>query len=53
MHWFSLLKDCKRGEMDITDQVGREILSLPLHSCMAENDIDKVISSLHSFFAEN
>jgi dTDP-4-amino-4,6-dideoxygalactose transaminase len=52
-HWFSLLKDCKRGEMDITDQVGREILSLPLHSCMAENDIDKVISSLHSFFAEN
>ena len=27
-HWFSLFKDCRRGDLSVTDQVGKEILSL-------------------------
>src|SRR5205085_11734549 len=26
-HWFTLFKDCKRGSLDVTDKVGRQILS--------------------------
>jgi dTDP-4-amino-4,6-dideoxygalactose transaminase len=49
-HWFTLLKDCKRGDMKITDKVGHEILSLPLHSCMNEADQKKVVSTVLNFF---
>ena len=49
-HWFTLLKDCKRGDMMVTDTVGEEILSLPLHSCMSASDEKKVVSTIQSFF---
>lgn len=49
-HWFTLLKDCKRGDLSVTDQVGKEILSLPLHSCMEKETQHKVINSIISFF---
>lgn len=49
-HWFTLLKDCRRGDLSVTDRVGREILSLPLHSCMARTDIEKITNSVTAFF---
>ena len=49
-HWFSLFKDCRRGDLSVTDRVGNEILSLPLHSSMSTATIDRVILGIHSFF---
>lgn len=49
-HWFSLLRECRAGDLSVTDKVGREILTLPGHSCMKIKDLDSVISSIESFF---
>lgn len=50
-HWFTLLKDFKRGDLPVTDRVGHEILSLPLHSIMDAADQGKVIDSIRAFFS--
>jgi dTDP-4-amino-4,6-dideoxygalactose transaminase len=49
-HWFSLLKDCKRGCLKTTDLVGNEIMSIPLHSNMKSEDMNQVVQSIKSFF---
>ena len=49
-HWFTLFKDCRKGDLSVTDKVGQEILSLPLHSCMSSHTIDLVIKAITSFF---
>lgn len=49
-HWFTLLKDCRRGDLSVTDRVGHEVVSLPLHSMMAIDTLDRVIEGVRSFF---
>ena len=49
-HWFTLLKDCRRGDLSVTERVGQEIVSLPLHSMMTSETLDRVIQGVHSFF---
>jgi dTDP-4-amino-4,6-dideoxygalactose transaminase len=49
-HWFTLLKDCRRGDLSVTDRVGREVVSLPLHSMMSTDTLDRVIEGVSSFF---
>jgi len=49
-HWFTLLRNCRRGDLSVTDKVGSEVMSLPLHSCMDENDMRDVVRSIRSFF---
>ena len=49
-HWFSLLKDARRGDMSVTDRIGNEILSLPLHSNITTTQISKICESIHSYF---
>lgn len=49
-HWFSLLKDARRGDMTVTDRIGNEILSLPLHSNITTSQISKICESIHSYF---
>lgn len=49
-HWFTLFKDCRRGDLSISDKVGHEVLSLPLHSMMATDTLDRVILGVRSFF---
>lgn len=49
-HWFDLFKDSKRGDLSITDKIGHEILSLPLHSCMSKDDMTKVVETIKDFF---
>jgi dTDP-4-amino-4,6-dideoxygalactose transaminase len=51
-HWFTLFKNCRKGDLAVTDRVGSEILSLPLHSVMSTAYLDRVISGIHSFFEE-
>ena len=50
-HWFTLFKDCRRGDLSVTERVGREIVSLPLHSKMAATDLDRVCDAVLAFFA--
>jgi dTDP-4-amino-4,6-dideoxygalactose transaminase len=49
-HWFTLFKDCRKGDLSITDKIGKEILSLPFHSDMEFSTIDKVVASINSYF---
>lgn len=49
-HRFMLLKKCRKGNLSVTDRVGKEILSLPLHSLMSKEKLDSVIESIRSFF---
>ena len=48
-HSFSFLKSCRRGSLEVTDRIVDQILSLPLHSKMADSDINRVIHSIKSF----
>ncbi|HEY5947379.1 MAG TPA: DegT/DnrJ/EryC1/StrS family aminotransferase [Kofleriaceae bacterium] len=50
-HWFTLLKNCRRGDLTVTEQVGHEILSLPLHSMMETETLDRVIDAVKGFFS--
>ncbi|SRR3990172_650158 len=49
-HWFTLLKDVPKGDLSVTDCVGHEILSLPLHSAMDIKAQQQVINAIHEFF---
>jgi dTDP-4-amino-4,6-dideoxygalactose transaminase len=49
-HWFSLLKDARRGDLSVTERVGREILSLPLHSKMDPGVIRMICGAIAAFF---
>lgn len=49
-HWFSLFKDCRKGDLTVTERVGHEVLSLPLHSEMAEADQTRVVEGIRRFF---
>ena len=49
-HWFTLFKECRRGDLSVSDRVGHEVLSLPLHSMMATDTLDRVIQGVSSFF---
>lgn len=51
-HWFTLLKSCRKGDLCVTDRIGREIVSLPLHSQMAEEDQESVIRHVRGFYKE-
>lgn len=48
-HWFTLLKNCRRGDLSVTDRVGNEVVSLPLHSMMNTETLDRVIGAIESF----
>lgn len=49
-HWFSLLKDARRGDLSVTDRIGREILSLPLHSKMALTLVERIVNKVSEYF---
>ncbi|MCS4309435.1 dTDP-4-amino-4,6-dideoxygalactose transaminase [Rheinheimera pacifica] len=49
-HYFALLKDMPRGKLEVTEQIASEILSLPLHSMMSEDDVLRVITSVTRYF---
>jgi dTDP-4-amino-4,6-dideoxygalactose transaminase len=50
-HWFTLFKTCRRTDLPVTERVGREIVSLPLHSFMTAEAQARVCEGIASFFA--
>lgn len=51
-HWFTLLKECRRGDLSVTDRLGQEVLSLPLHSMMTTDTLDRVIAGIKAYFSQ-
>ena len=49
-HLFSLWKDCKAGDLSVTNKVGKEILSLPLHSKIPLSVVQEVADQVHAYF---
>lgn len=57
IHWipghnFSFLKACRRGDLTVTDRVGGEILTLPLHSFMPASTVSRVAGALADVMSE-
>ena len=50
-HSFSLFKDCRHGDLSVTTQISQEILSLPLHSNMRIDSMERIVESIISFFS--
>jgi dTDP-4-amino-4,6-dideoxygalactose transaminase len=51
-HVFTLLRNCRRGDMTVTDRLGGEILTLPLHSDYATDTLERVVAGVRSFFED-
>lgn len=50
-HWFTLFKDARRGDLTVTDAVGAQVLSLPLHSMMEAATVDRVCAAIADFYS--
>jgi dTDP-4-amino-4,6-dideoxygalactose transaminase len=50
VHKHEYFKNSKCGNMDITNKVVEEVLTIPLHSFMKEEFIQRVINGITSFF---
>jgi dTDP-4-amino-4,6-dideoxygalactose transaminase len=56
IHWLpvhrtTLYNECRRGDLTVTDVVADEIVSLPLHSGMPEEVVDRVCNAVLAFFS--
>lgn len=49
-HCFTLLKNCRRGDLRVTERAGHEIVSLPLHSAMEQAALKRVAETVRGFF---
>lgn len=49
-HKHTYFSDCRRGDMSVTEKVSKEILTLPLHSLMDKEHLDKIITTVLEFF---
>ena len=52
-HAFELFKNSRRGNLEVTNKISQEIVTLPLHSEMLEEDILTVSHAIKSFFNAN
>ena len=50
IHSKSHFKNCKRGDMKITDKVSSEIFHIPLYSHMRKDFVDRIINGIKDFF---
>jgi len=50
VHQHTFFKDARRGDMKVTDRVVEQVVTLPLHSCMREDFVERVIDGVRSFF---
>lgn len=49
-HTFSLFKNCRRGDLTVTEQIGDQVLSLPLHSMMELDTARHIVKTISDFF---
>ena len=51
VHKHTFFKDARCGDLSVTDRVVNEVLTLPLHSNMKPEFVDRVMEGVTSFFA--
>jgi dTDP-4-amino-4,6-dideoxygalactose transaminase len=49
VHKHTFFKRCRKGDMSVTDEMSEKVLSLPLHSHMAPDAVDRVIEGVTSW----
>ena len=49
-HRFRLLESCRRGDMAVTERASSELMTLPLHSLMATETVERVATAIRRFF---
>ncbi len=50
VHQHTYFSNAPRGDMSVTDEVVKEVVTLPLHSLMQEAHVERVIEAVESFF---
>lgn len=45
-HAFTFLKDCRRGDLSVTERVAQEIVTLPLHTFMPAETVERVAEAI-------
>jgi len=50
VHRHKYFQNCKTNKMDITEKVVKEVLTLPLHSNMKKEFVERIIQGIISFF---
>jgi dTDP-4-amino-4,6-dideoxygalactose transaminase len=51
VHKHTHFAHARRGDMSVTERVTAEVLTLPLHSNMKQDFVERVIAGVRSFFA--
>lgn len=49
-HWFTRWKDCRRGDLSVTDEVCGSLVTLPLYSSMELDIQERVVRTVRAFF---
>ena len=49
-HSYSYYRGCRRGDMTVTERVSSQILTLPLHSEMQTETIERICAEISDFF---
>jgi dTDP-4-amino-4,6-dideoxygalactose transaminase len=49
-HKFTFLRECRRGDLSVTERVSEEVLTLPLHSYMEPSLVERIANSIIEFF---
>jgi dTDP-4-amino-4,6-dideoxygalactose transaminase len=50
VHEHSAFRSCRHGDLSVTQKVAGEVLTLPLHSNMKPEFVERVIEGVRSFF---
>ena len=50
VHKHTFFESSRRGDMEVTDRVVKEVLTLPLHSLMRLDHVQRVVDGVTSFF---
>jgi len=50
VHKHMYFASCKRGDLSVTDRVVKEVVTLPLHSNMRPDFVERVVEGVQSFF---
>lgn len=50
-HNFSFYRDCRRGDLTVTETEADRVLTLPLHPYMSSATVARVVTGVQSFFA--
>jgi dTDP-4-amino-4,6-dideoxygalactose transaminase len=53
VHKHKFFQDCKKSDMSVTEKIVEQVLTLPLHSNMKDEYVNRIIDGISSFFTSN